>query len=131
MPPVCHKKENHIVRNSILAIEGILIKYKNIITLDHHVEIKLRFLLIEQAYKNLYYKTFINNKTGVKGYIWNVYLALNILANAITGGAERETLSCRINKVSKLNDGNIPWSRPLMKIIYWGVDKLDPGHFKN
>jgi len=58
----------------------------------------------------------------------NVLIGIDQLANALTGGDPDETISSRLGKIKSKHGGEIPWYRPLSRIVDWGLDKIDPGH---
>jgi hypothetical protein len=39
-----------------------------------------------------------------------------------------ETISSRIGKIKLRYGGTIPWRRPLLKVIDWGLERADKGH---
>ena len=43
-------------------------------------------------------------------------------------GDPDETISSRLGKLKVFHEGEIPWFRPLSKLIDIGLDKIDPGH---
>ncbi len=61
-------------------------------------------------------------------YCLNVLIGLDQFGNAILGGDPDETISSRLGKLKVRHGGNIPWYRPLSKVVDWGVDKIDPNH---
>jgi hypothetical protein len=65
----------------------------------------------------------------MKKYFWNFLISLDQLGNTLAGGDPDETISSRIGKVQAKNNGKIPRNKPLMRLIYWGVNNIDPGHF--
>ena len=61
-------------------------------------------------------------------YFLNVLISIDQLGNTFLGGDPDETISSRLGKMKKRNNGTIPWKRPLSKIVDWGLDKIDPNH---
>jgi len=61
-------------------------------------------------------------------WILNILLGIDQLGNTILGGDPDETISSRLGKLKRRHGGVIPWTRPLSKIVDWGLDKIDPGH---
>lgn len=61
-------------------------------------------------------------------YILNILIWLDQGLNTLTGGDPDETVSSRLGKLKENNAGRIPWSRPLSKIIDYGLDKIDKNH---
>ena len=61
-------------------------------------------------------------------YCLNVLIGLDQFGNAILGGDPDETISSRLGKLKVRHGGNIPWYRPLSKVVDWGLDKIDPNH---
>lgn len=64
----------------------------------------------------------------IRKYLLNLLISIDQLGNAIFGGDPDETISSRIGKLKRFNDGVIPWSSPVVKFIDWGLDKIDPNH---
>jgi hypothetical protein len=58
----------------------------------------------------------------------NILLSLDQLGNTLLGGDPDETISSRLGKLKRRHGGTIPWTRPLSKIVDWGLEKIDPGH---
>lgn len=58
----------------------------------------------------------------------NVLIGIDQLGNALTGGDPDETISSRLGKMKFKHGGEIPWYRPMSRIVDWGLDKIDPGH---
>lgn len=67
-------------------------------------------------------------KTKVGQYMLNVLIGIDQLGNCFWGGDPDETISSRLGKIKAKNGGNIPWTRPLPRIIDWGLERIDPGH---
>ena len=61
-------------------------------------------------------------------WILNVLIGIDQLGNAIVGGDPDETISSRLGKMKRANNGTIPWHRPLSKLVDYGLDKIDPNH---
>ena len=61
-------------------------------------------------------------------WIVNVLIGIDQLGNTLVGGDPDETISSRLGKLKLRHGGRIPWSRPLSRIIDWGLDKIDPNH---
>jgi hypothetical protein len=57
----------------------------------------------------------------MRRYIINVLIAIDQLANALTGGDPDETISSRAAKRA---------DRPGWKWLGWALEKIDPGHLK-
>ena len=64
----------------------------------------------------------------MKKYIINFLISVDQLGNTILGGDPDETISSRLGKIKVKHSGKIPWTRPLSKIIDYGLDKIDPNH---
>ena len=60
-------------------------------------------------------------------WIINVLIGIDQLGNAILLGDPDETISSRLGKI-KRKHGKIPSTKPLAKVIDWGLDKIDPRH---
>jgi hypothetical protein len=58
----------------------------------------------------------------------NVLIGIDQLGNAIMFGDPDETISSRIGKIKRKYGGKIPWSKPVTKIIYKGLDGIDKNH---
>ena len=61
-------------------------------------------------------------------WLLNILISIDQLGNAIAGGDPDETISSRIGKLKVKHGGKIPWSRPVSRVIDWGLDKIDPNH---
>jgi hypothetical protein len=61
-------------------------------------------------------------------YFVNLWLAVDQLGNTILFGSPDETISSRLGKLKERKGGRIPWSRPISKIVDWGLEQIDPGH---
>ena len=61
-------------------------------------------------------------------YVINVLIGIDQFFSALFLGDPDETISSRIGKVKRKHNGVIPWRKPLIKIIDWGLEQLDPGH---
>jgi len=61
-------------------------------------------------------------------YFLNQAIALDQLLNVWFGGAPDETISSRIGRIKKANNGTVPWRRTLTKIIDVGLDRMDKNH---
>lgn len=61
-------------------------------------------------------------------YFFNILIGIDQLGNTLWGGDPDETISSRLGKIKKKNGGKIPWTRPLPKIIDYGLDRIDPNH---
>ena len=61
-------------------------------------------------------------------YFLNIGIGLDQLLNAVGAGDIDETISSRIGKLKRRHKGIIPWSRPIVKIIDMGLEKLDKNH---
>jgi len=64
----------------------------------------------------------------MKKWFINVLIGIDQFGNALFGGDPDETISSRLGKKKKKNGGAIPWTSPIMKIIDWGLEKIDPNH---
>ena len=64
----------------------------------------------------------------MKKYLINLCIGFDQLCNAIICGDPDETISSRIGKIKRSYDGVIPWYRPMLKIIEYSLDKIDPNH---
>jgi len=64
----------------------------------------------------------------IKQYLFNLLISIDQFGNVLTGGDPDETISSRLGKLKQKHGGNIPWSRPLAKIIDAGLDKIDTNH---
>jgi hypothetical protein len=58
----------------------------------------------------------------------NILIGIDQLGNAVLGGDPDETISSRLGKLKVKHGGKIPWTRPLSRVIDWGLDKIDPNH---
>ena len=62
-------------------------------------------------------------------YVRGVLIGLDQFANAIAGGDVDETISSRLGKIKRAHGGRLPfWRHPLVWVIDWGLEKVDPGH---
>lgn len=63
-------------------------------------------------------------------YPMRVLLALDQLANTVTGGNEDETISSRLGKRKLAQGGKLRWRDwgGLARPLDWALDKLDPHH---
>jgi hypothetical protein len=61
-------------------------------------------------------------------WLLNILISVDQLGNTILGGDPDETISSRLGKLKVRHGGNIPWYRPVSKIVAWGLDKIDPNH---
>ncbi len=61
-------------------------------------------------------------------YLLNILISIDQLGNTFAGGDPDETISSRLGKLKLKHKGSIPWTRPLSKIIDYGLDKIDPNH---
>ena len=61
-------------------------------------------------------------------WLLNILISIDQLGNTIAGGDPDETISSRLGKMKVKHGGRIPWTRPVSKIIDWGLDKIDPNH---
>ena len=61
-------------------------------------------------------------------YPLRVLIGIDQLGNAIANGDPDETISSRIGRMKVKYGGEIPWRRPLAKVIDWGLNKLDNNH---
>lgn len=66
--------------------------------------------------------------SNISKYILNILIGVDQLGNIILGGDPDETISSRLGKIKIKHNGNIPWKRPLSKIIDHGLDKIDKNH---
>ena len=64
----------------------------------------------------------------MKKYLLNVLIGVDQLFNTILAGYPDETISSRIGKLKRQHGGIIPWYHPLVGLIDWGLDKIEPGH---
>ncbi len=64
----------------------------------------------------------------IRKYCVNILISIDQLGNTILGGDPDETISSRIGRFKFAHDGKIPWTAPLLKIIDWCLDKIDPNH---
>lgn len=64
----------------------------------------------------------------LKKYILNILIGIDQLGSALTGGDCDETISSRIGKIKRENNGNIPWHYPIARILDSGLDRIDPNH---
>jgi len=61
-------------------------------------------------------------------YLLNVLIGIDQLGNAMLFGDPDETISSRLGKIAHRNGGEILWTRPMCKIIAWGLDRIDKDH---
>ena len=64
----------------------------------------------------------------IKKWFVNVLISIDQFGNTIMGGDPDETISSRIGKIKVRHGGKVPWKHPLVKIIDWGLDKIDSNH---
>lgn len=64
----------------------------------------------------------------VRRYLLNVAIAFDQFLNALRGGDPDETLSSRYGRIKRKHGGRIPLYRPFVKIIDWGLERIDRGH---
>jgi len=67
-------------------------------------------------------------KQAVMRYIINVAIGLDVLGSVLTGGTPNETISYRIGRMKLKYGGKIPWRRPLIRFIDWGLNRIDANH---
>lgn len=61
-------------------------------------------------------------------WIMNILLGIDQLGNAIMGGDPDETISSRIGKIKRAHGGEIPWSKPLTRVVDFFLDEIDCNH---
>lgn len=61
-------------------------------------------------------------------YILNILISIDQLGNTLTGGDPDETISSRLGKIKRKYGGIIPWTKPLARLIDWGLEKIDKNH---
>ena len=61
-------------------------------------------------------------------YFLNILISLDQLGNTFLGGDPDETISSRLGKLKQTHGGQIPWHRPISKLVDWGLDRIDPNH---
>lgn len=61
-------------------------------------------------------------------YILNWLIWLDQGLNVATAGDPDETVSSRLGRLKAAHGGTIPWTRPLSRLIAWGLERIDPGH---
>lgn len=61
-------------------------------------------------------------------YSLRVLISIDQFGNTLAGGNPDETISSRIGKMKRRYGGFIPWRRPVVKIIDWGLERLDKDH---
>jgi len=61
-------------------------------------------------------------------YLVNILISIDQLGNTLMGGDPDETISSRLGKIKRNNGGKIPSTKPLAKVIDWGLDKIDSNH---
>ena len=66
----------------------------------------------------------------IKKWGINIFITLDQTVNVILGGDPDETISSRIGKIKRKHKGKIPWYRFTARMVHWGINKLDPGHFE-
>ena len=64
----------------------------------------------------------------VARYFLNVAIGLDQFANTWAGGCPDETISSRLGRIKEAHGGKIPWTRPLAKVIDWGLNGIDKNH---
>lgn len=61
-------------------------------------------------------------------YVYNIWISIDQTANVLTGGDPDETISSRLGRIKRRNNGHIPWSRPIARITDNLLELIQPGH---
>lgn len=61
-------------------------------------------------------------------YFFNIAVSLDQLLNTVTFGDPDETVSSRIGKIKRKNNGIIPKWRFIARFLDWGLEKIDKNH---
>jgi hypothetical protein len=64
-------------------------------------------------------------------YLLNVLISLDQLVNSVLLGDPDETISSRIGRIKVKWGGVVPRSRPVVRIVDYVLDRIDPGHSIN
>jgi hypothetical protein len=64
-------------------------------------------------------------------YVFNLFIGLDQFLNVITCGDPDETVSSRLGRIKRANNGKIPWRRPMAKLTDKLLDVIQPGHSLN
>lgn len=71
----------------------------------------------------------MSNPRNIAGrYGLNILIGIDQLMNTLAGGDPDETYSSRLGRIKRMHGGEIPWTRPIPKLIERVLDRIDHGH---
>jgi len=70
----------------------------------------------------------MNRARATCKYVLNILISVDQFGNTVFGGDPDETISSRIGKIKLKHGGRIPWRRPFIRLIDWGLERIDRNH---